>query len=214
MAEPGAICISESAYQQIKGKLSLDVSNMGEQKLKNIAQPVRVFRIDRSDGVVMATRSLTTRFLAHTAQYRWRLASLLVVVALSSVGVIAWWQPWIHRDAPASLERMAHPLPAKPSIAVLPFTNMSADPQQNYFADGMTEDIITDLSKIPELFVIARNSSFTYKGKSVKIQQVAEDLGVRYVLEGSVPVNEYASTRNSLMPRVAGTCGRSATTDQ
>jgi adenylate cyclase len=186
LAEPGAICLSESAYQQIKGKLSLDVSNMGEQKLKNIAQPVRVFRIDRSDGVVMATRSLTTRFLAHTAQYRWRLASLLVVVALSSVGVIAWWQPWTHRDAPASLERMAHPLPAKPSIAVLPFTNMSADPQQNYFADGMTEDIITDLSKIPELFVIARNSSFTYKGKTVKIRQVAEDLGVRYVLEGSV----------------------------
>jgi adenylate cyclase len=186
LAEPGAICLSESAYQQIKGKLSLDVTDMGEQKLKNIAQPVRVYRINRSDGAVVATRSLTTRFFAHTAQYRWQLTSLLVVVALSTLGVLAWWQPWTHRDAPASLERMAHPLPEKPSIAVLPFTNMSADPQQNYFADGMTEDIITDLSKIPELFVIARNSSFTYKGKSVKIQQVAEDLGVRFVLEGSV----------------------------
>jgi adenylate cyclase len=186
LAEPGAICLSESAYQQIKGKLSLDVTAMGEQKLKNIAQSVRVYRINRSDGAVLATRSLTTRFFAHTAQYRWQLTSLLVVVALSTLGVLAWWQPWTHRDAPASLERMAHPLPAKPSIAVLPFTNMSADPQQNYFADGMTEDIITDLSKIPELFVIARNSSFTYKGKSVKIQQVAEDLGVRFVLEGSV----------------------------
>jgi adenylate cyclase len=186
LAEPGAICLSESAYQQIKGKLSLDVTDMGEHKLKNIVQPVRVYQINGSDGAVLATRSFTTRFLAYAAQHRWQLTSLLVVVVLTTVGVVAWWQPWTHRDAPASLERMAHPLPEKPSIAVLPFTNMSADPQQNYFADGMTEDIITDLSKIPELFVIARNSSFTYKGKSVKIQQVAEDLGVRYVLEGSV----------------------------
>jgi TolB-like protein/Flp pilus assembly protein TadD len=87
---------------------------------------------------------------------------------------------------PASVERMTHPLPDKPSIAVLPFTNMSDDPKQEYFADGMTEDLITDLSKISGLFVIARNSVFTYKGKAVKVRQVAEELGVRYVLEGSV----------------------------
>ncbi len=84
------------------------------------------------------------------------------------------------------MERMAFPLPDKPSIAVLPFTNMSGDPEQEYFVDGMTEDLITDLSKLSGLFVIARNSTFTYKGKPVKVRQVAEDFGVRYVLEGSV----------------------------
>jgi adenylate cyclase len=184
LAEPGAVCLSENAYQQIKGKLSLDVTAMGEQQLKNITQPVRVFRIDRRIGA--ANKSLPAWSLILTAQ-RWRrLGEWLAAAALVTAGIIVWWQPWMHRDAPASMTRMAHPLPERPSIAVLPFTNMSADPQQGYFADGMAEDIITDLSKISGLFVIARNSTFTYKGKSVKIQQVAEDLGVRYVLEGSV----------------------------
>ncbi|MEE8352703.1 MAG: tetratricopeptide repeat protein, partial [Rhodospirillales bacterium] len=96
------------------------------------------------------------------------------------------WQPWKSEVEPASIERMAFPLPDKPSIAVLPFTNLSDDPSQEYFVDGMTEDLITDLSKISGLFVIARNSSFSYKGQQVKVRQVAEELGVRYVLEGSV----------------------------
>jgi TolB-like protein len=99
---------------------------------------------------------------------------------------VFWWQPWAPDVEPASIERMVFPLPDKPSIAVLPFVNMSDDPEQEYFADGMTEDLITDLSKVSGLFVIARNSTFAYKGKVVKVRQVAEDLGVRYVLEGSV----------------------------
>ena len=184
LAEPGAVCLSENAYQQIKGKLSLDVTDMGARQLKNIAQPVRVFRIDLSDGAVLATESRHAWSLMHAAQRRRLLGVVLAVAALSTAGIIAWWQPWVHRDA--SMARMAPSLPGKPSIAVLPFTNMSADPQQDYFADGIAEDIITDLSKISGLFVIARNSTFTYKGKPVKIQQVAEGLGVRYVLEGSV----------------------------
>jgi len=110
--------------------------------------------------------------------------AVIVVIAVSGVGL--WLQPWQATVEPASVGRMAHPLPDKPSIAVLPFTNMSDDPAQEYFADGMTEDLITDLSKFSGLFVIARNSVFTYKGKPVKIRQVAEELGVRYVLEGSV----------------------------
>ena len=134
LASPGAICLSENAYQQIKGKLALEVSDMGEQQLKNIAQPVRVFSV--------------------------RLDS-----------------------APA---RPALSLPDKPSIAVLPFQNMSGDPEQEYFADGMVEDIITELSRFRQLFVIARNSSFTYKGRAVDVKQVGRELGVRYVLEGSV----------------------------
>ena len=97
-----------------------------------------------------------------------------------------WQRPWEVREEPASVEAMAFPLPDKPSIAVLPFNNMSDDASQEYFADGMTEDLITDLSKISGLFVIARNSSFSYKGQQVKVRQVAEELGVRYVLEGSI----------------------------
>jgi TolB-like protein/DNA-binding winged helix-turn-helix (wHTH) protein len=109
-------------------------------------------------------------------------ATALVAMVIA----ITWWQPWIEREQPLSIDRMAFQLPDKPSIAILPFTNMSDDPEQGYFADGMTEDLITDLSKISGLFVIARNSTFAYKNKSVKIHQVAEELGVRYVMEGSV----------------------------
>jgi TolB-like protein/Flp pilus assembly protein TadD len=134
LASPGALCLSENAYQQMKGKLTLDVSDMGEQQLKNIAQSVRVYRVrlDRATATV----------------------------------------------APA--------LPDKPSIAVLPFANMSGDPEQEYFADGISEDIITGLSKLRWFFVIARNSSFIYKGKAIDVKRVARELGVRYVLEGSV----------------------------
>jgi len=113
------------------------------------------------------------------------LSALAVVVAIVGVGV---WSIYFRSTPiePASLDKMAYPLPEKPSIAVLPFNNLSGDPDQEYIADGMTENIITALSYIPELFVIARNSTFTYKGKAVKAQEVAEDLGVRYILEGSV----------------------------
>ena len=97
-----------------------------------------------------------------------------------------WLKPWEANEQPASIDRMAYPLPDKPSIAVLPFDNMSNDPEQEYFADGITEDLITDLSKIPELFVIARNSSFAFKGQSINIRDIGEKLGVRYLLEGSV----------------------------
>jgi TolB-like protein len=134
LASPGAICLSDHAYQQIKGKLALEVSDMGEQQLKNIAQPVRVYGVRLDDA---ATRP-----------------------ALS--------------------------LPDRPSIAVLAFQNMSGDPDQEYFADGMVEDIITALSRMPRLFVIARNSSFTFKGRLVDVKHVGRELGVRYVLEGSV----------------------------
>ena len=134
LASPGAICLSDNAYQQIKGKLAVDVSDMGEQQLKNIAQPIRVYCV-RSENA--PTRPTLT-------------------------------------------------LPDKPSIAVLPFHNMSGDPEQEYFADGIVEDITTALSKVKWLFVIARNSSFVYRGQAVDVKKVSRDLGVRYVLEGSV----------------------------
>ena len=136
IAEAGGICISNKVFDEINGRLDLLCQDIGEQQLKNIARPVRAYRV-RLDG-----------------------------------------------SAPAAAPPPA--LPDKPSIAVLPFANMSGDPEQEFFADGMTEDLITDLSKISGLFVIARNSSFSYKGRSVKVQEIGRDLGVRFVLEGSI----------------------------
>jgi adenylate cyclase len=138
LAEPGGICLSGAAYDQVEGKLALRYLYLGEQAVKNIAKPLRVYRVRLEPG-----------------------------------------------DAPPD----AAPglmLPATPSLAVPPFVNMSGDPEQEYFSDGITEDIITALSKISSLFVIARTSTFAYKGKAVKVQQVGQELGVRYVLEGSV----------------------------
>jgi TolB-like protein/class 3 adenylate cyclase len=145
IAEPGGVCISDDAQRQIRGKVDIGFDDMGPQLLKNIAEPMRAWRmqIDKASAFVAPA----------------------VVAAASS-------------------EPLA--LPDKPSIAVLPFQNMSGDPEQEYFADGMVEDIITALSRFKSLFVIARNSSFTYKGKAVDIKQVGRELGVRYVLEGSV----------------------------
>lgn len=135
IAQPGEICISDDAYRQIRGKLDDDFHDAGEQELKNIARPVRVYRSKLGGG---------------------------------------------------GREVLALALPEKPSIAVLPFQNLSGDPEQEYFADGMVEDIITGLSRIKWLFVIARNSTFTYKGRMVDVKQVGQELGVRYVLKGSV----------------------------
>jgi len=125
---------------------------------------------------------------------KWQKTVLVVVVVLIVVAAaIATWKLYIRPTPPievASKEKMAFPLPDKPSIAVLPFVNMSEDKSQEYFSDGLTEEIITALSKNPKLFVIARHSTFAYKGKPVKVRQVAEELGVRYVLEGSVRKSE------------------------
>jgi TolB-like protein/class 3 adenylate cyclase len=143
IAEPGGICVSGDVYRQVRSKLALDFQDLGEQKVKNIAEPVHAYRVLADDPAPAAA------------------------------------------EAPEA-ERPAPPRPAKASIAVLPFANMSGDPEQEYFADGIVEDIITDLARFNQLFVIARNSTFTYKGRAVDVRQVARELGVRYVLEGSV----------------------------
>jgi TolB-like protein/class 3 adenylate cyclase/cytochrome c-type biogenesis protein CcmH/NrfG len=182
LADGGGICISGSAFEQVKNKLELGYEYLGEHSVKNIAEPVRVYRVlmePEAVGKVIGEERVGPR----KGQ---RVALAVVTVLLLIVGGVLIWRTASPPEEVASVENMAFPLPDKPSIAVLPFDNMSDDPQQEYFSDGITEDIITDLSKISGLFVIARNSTFTYKGKPVKVQQVAEDLGVRYVLEGSV----------------------------
>jgi adenylate cyclase len=141
LADPGGICISQTVLNHARGKIAFDVEDLGEQALKNIVQPIHVYRLQLGSS----------------------------------------------RDSAVSRSpQPALPLPDKPSIAVLPFQNMSSDPGQDYFADGIVEEIITSLSRIPWLFVIARNSSFTYKGRAIDVKQVGRELGVRYVLEGSV----------------------------
>ena len=188
LAEPGGICISRTAYDQVKKKLALGYEYLGEHSVKNIDEPVRVYRVltaPEHAGLVIGEKT--------AAGKKWRRLAYAAVACLIVVaGGLTAWNIYLHKTrsiTPASLENMAFPLPDKPSIAVLPFTNMSGDPQQEYLSDGLTEDIITALSKSHRLLVIARNSTFIYKGKPVKARQVAENLGVRYVLEGSVQIS-------------------------
>ena len=185
MAEPGGVYISGTAYDQVRNKLGVGLEALGEHTVKNIADPVRVYRVSLKP-VEKQSASGNSRLSWLRISQRTRYGMIAITVMALLAGALWWWQLWIVREEPASVERMAFALPDKPSIAVLPFNNMSSDTEQAYFTDGLTEDLITDLSKLPELFVIARNTSFSYKGKAVKVHQVAEELGVRYVLEGSV----------------------------
>ena len=191
LAEPGGICIHRSVRNQVRGKLDLDFEDLGDVQVKETEPPVRVFNVILNDKAsLIATRLAEAESISvHKSPMRKprvRQIAAMVALVFAVLGALLWTQ---FRSPPvviASIERMSFPLPDKPSIAVLPFTNMSGDPEQEYFSDGITEDLITDLSKISGLFVISRNSTFTYKGKPVKVREVAEELGVRYVLEGSV----------------------------
>jgi adenylate cyclase len=178
LAEGGGICISGTVYDSIKNKLSLSYESLGEHTVKNITEPVRVYRMRVGPEAAVQPRP----------RYWQKAALTALVVLIVAAGAWAIWNFYFRppRIEPASVEKMAYPLPEKPSIAVLPFVNMSGDPEQEYIADGITENIITALSKVPEMFVIARTSTSTYKGKTVKVRQVSEELGVRYVLEGSI----------------------------
>ncbi|MEN8250762.1 MAG: adenylate/guanylate cyclase domain-containing protein [Bacteroidota bacterium] len=183
LADPSSVCISRGAYDHVKNKLKLGYEFIGEHAVKNIKDPVRVYKVlmdpdDAGKRIGERTRPLTKKWI-------WPLAAVIVIL----LGIVTWqfYQKTImHEFEPASVENMAFPLPEKPSIAVLAFDNMTGDSSQEYFSDGIAEEIITVLSMVGELFVIARNSSFAYKGKPVNIQQVSKELGVRYVLEGSV----------------------------
>ena len=185
LSEAGGICISGKAYDEVKSKLNLGYKYLGEQTVKNILEPVRAYRVlmePEEAGKVIGEKKVKPRQWQRVA---FSLGVILIVIVAAAVAYFNL-RPSAPRVEVASKEKMAFPLPDKPSIAVLPFVNMSEDPKQDFFADGMTEEIITALSKGPNLFVIARNSTFTYKGKAVKVKQVSEELGVRYVLEGSV----------------------------
>jgi adenylate cyclase len=185
LAEPGGICLSGTVVDHIAGKLDLDITSLGERRLKNIPTPIQVHKVEmNTKSVDLATPIPEARERPSRGRFQPRLVAAVLAVLLI-VG-LAIWQPWNPEFARASVERMALPLPDKPSLVVLPFEDFSDNTESGYFADGMTEDLITDLSKISGIFVISRNSSWTYKDRAVKSQQVAEELGVQYILEGSV----------------------------
>jgi adenylate cyclase len=184
LAEPGGVCVSGTVYDQIEGKLPLAFKFIGEQTVKNIARPVRAYQLEKEAGTKPAVSPASPRS-SNTVRKVTGVAAVIIAIGAAS----AWWYSQRPSVTPAKISSASGtllPLPDKPSIAVLPFVNMSGDKEQEYFSDGMTEDVITSLSKLSGLFVIARNSVLTYKGKAVKPEQVSKDLGVRYVLEGSV----------------------------
>jgi adenylate cyclase len=220
LADGGGICLAGNVYEQIRHKLPLQCEDLGEQRVKNIAEPVHVYKVRldipsplRGEGqgeggvresenqkpvlsVVEGAKGKSQKAKKVEGQKKGRVrpahqvavAGLVLVAA--AVIAVRYFAPSIPNPQPPTPSLQAEPpllpLPDKPSLAVLPFVNMSEDPKQDYFSDGITEDITSALSKISSLFVIARNSAFTYKGKAVKVQDVSRELGVRYVLEGSV----------------------------
>jgi TolB-like protein/class 3 adenylate cyclase len=178
LAEPGGIVLSGAAYDQLETRLAAEYEFLGHKKLKNLIRPLRVYQL--------LLQPSHNRARSRWLGWSWpKLFAALLVVVLGAGG-LAWWHPWVSRFEPASKARMSLALPDKPSIAVLPFANMSSSPDQEYLSDGISDDLITALSRVSGLFVIARNSTFIFKGRNVPPKQVSEELGVHYVLEGSV----------------------------
>ena len=182
LAEPGGICVSRTVFNHIKGKVNSDFKNLGIRQLKNIVEPVQVYRVLMKPE---AAARESAEPVAKPKLWRWPAIAAAVGVVVVAAGVL-FWPPRVVEVEPASVEATLLTHPAKASIAVLPLDNLSDDPSQVYFAEGLTEDLTAALSRVPELFVISRNSTETYKGKSVDVRRVAKDLGVRHVLEGSV----------------------------
>ncbi|MEK1886353.1 MAG: rhodanese-like domain-containing protein [Phyllobacterium sp.] len=180
LCEPGGLFVSGTAYDQLPGRLELPLEFVGERHMKNIARPVRTYRVrlEGTDGDKATKARRVHRFGA--------VAALVLLLAASSAGSAFWLWPRQPIAETAMMARMKYPLPDKPSIAVLPLNDVSPSPSPSYFADGITDDLIRGLSKLPGLFVVARHSVFTYKGRPTKVQDIAEVMGVRYVLEGNL----------------------------
>jgi TolB-like protein/class 3 adenylate cyclase len=192
LAEPGGICISRMVRDQIRDKLPYPLEDMGEQNIKNIARPVRVYALRPE---IIADLPASSMPIAAPRRRRTAIAAIAAVgLAALVISVVGWWfwpatrtSPTPPAVAAAAVTSIAQPLVApRLSIVVLPFANLSKEPDQQYFADGVTDDLTTDLSRIAHMFVISRNTAFTYRNKPIDTKQIGRELGVRYVLEGSV----------------------------
>ncbi len=183
LAEPGGICVSQTVVNHVGHKVAVGFEFAGEQRVKNIAEPVRIYRLLTEPEAASRTVRIH-RPSRH--RWRWPAAAAAALLVLLAAGVAAWLHPWQPAPQPAATEAEAPPLPGNPSVAVLPFANLSNDPQQVYFADGIAEDLMTGLSRLSGLFVIARHSAFTYKDQELDLRKVGRELGVRYIVEGSV----------------------------
>jgi TolB-like protein/class 3 adenylate cyclase len=183
LAEPGGICVSAKVHDEVRNKVDFGFRDLGPRQVKNIPEPVHVFEVLVEGG--MSGASVTDRKGARPQSLEW-LAAAGFVVLLGTAAAFFWLRPPDTRPAPEALDVVVRPAKDKPSIVVLPFANLSDDPTQEFFADGMTEDLTTDLAKTPGLFVISRNSAFAYKGKAPRVAEVAAELRVEFVLEGSV----------------------------
>jgi adenylate cyclase len=210
LAEPDTICISDMVYRDVAKKVPLGtIVSLGRPKLKNIAQrfPVYALLSEPPKGLRQTLRIQRLKLSRRVRPAHRVVVAGLVLVAATIVAVRYLSRPPLSPQSSALVTQEAPtlPLPDKPSIIVLPFTNMSNDPEQDYFSDGITEDITSDLSRIASLFVIARNSAFTYKGKAVKVQDVSREMGVRYVLEGSVrKANDHVRITAQLVDATTG----------
>lgn len=181
LAEPGGIAISGTAYDQVGSKLKVGFAALGRQPVKGLADPIRVYRVLLDPKAAGKTVFVKKR----RAGARLKGAAIgLTTLALAAT--VAWWQPWTLLSPQGPEQRFAYPLPDQPSVAVLPFINVSGDSDHDHLAEGLTDDLITELSKVSGLFVIARHSVFALKGTAARIQDVAAELGVHYVLEGTL----------------------------
>ncbi len=180
LASAGGVCIQGAVHEAVPGRLPFEYESLGEQELKGFSEPVRAYAVSLKSGEAIPPPELREQ-----PRRQWIVGGAVAFIVIVA-GALTWWQPWKPEIEPASVERMPFALPDKPSVAVLPFENMSDDRSQRYFSDGLTEDIITDLARLSGLLVIARNSSFAYRDQAINMQQIGRELGVRYLVEGSV----------------------------
>lgn len=189
LAKSGGICVNRDVYHQVRDKLDVNFEELGEVEVKNIARPVRAFNAVLDDKAAAMVTPVVTPVLAVTEQskpdrkpyYAMALAACLVLAV-----AVVWWQPWARQSEPAGNTQSARQLPDKPSLAVLPFDNLSASPEQEYFSDGLADDLITDLSKLSRMHVVSRRASFHCRDKKATPEQIAKELNVRFILEGGI----------------------------
>ena len=184
LAEPAGVCITGAIHEALPQRMPFDQESLGEQLVKGFDEPVRVYTVHLRDGAELPEPASASKKRKAPVD-RWMVMAAAIILIVGG-GLLAWLRPWAPEFESASVEQMAQSLPDDPSIAVLPFENFSDDPQMEFFASGLTEDLTAAFARSPWLFVIARNAAATYKGKPINVKQVAEELGIQYVLEGSV----------------------------